>query len=185
MKKRLFVGVPLSPEIRQKIAEQLLMPLQQSGADLNLITAEQLHFTLKFLGDVEEGQIGKVTEILRKVAASRQPFLVQVRQVGVFPSLEYMRVIWVGVENGDLPALMKTLDGQLAFIRKNEHDEKPHVTLARVKSKKNKEQLQRFIAQFQNASFGEMPVTELVLYESTLTMEGARYGVVGKFPFRA
>lgn len=185
MKKRLFVGVPLSSEVRQKIAEQLLAPLQQSGADLNIASKEQLHFTLKFLGDVEEEQIGKVKEILRQVAVSRQPFLVQVRQVGVFPSPGYMRVIWIGVENGDLPALLKELDEQLGFIRKNEHEEKPHVTLARVKSKKNKEQLQRFVAELQNASFGEMPVTELVLYESTLTAGGARYAVVERFPFGA
>ncbi|MBI1968452.1 RNA 2',3'-cyclic phosphodiesterase [Candidatus Woesearchaeota archaeon] len=185
MKKRLFVGVPLSLEVRQKIAEQLLQPLQQSGADLHLATAEQLHFTLKFLGNVDESQIERVKEILRKVAASRQPFLVQVQHVGVFPSPEHMRVIWVGVENGDLLVLMTELDQQLGFIRKNEQEEKPHVTLARVKSKKNKEQLQRFVAEFQNASFGEMPVTELVLYESTVTPEGARYGVMESFLFGA
>src|SRR3989338_11326448 len=181
MKKRLFVGVPLSLEVRQKIAEQLLKPLQQSGADLHLVTAEQLHFTLKFLGDVDESQIERIKEILRQVAASRQPFLVRLQNVGVFPSPEYMRVIWVGVENGDLPALMQELDEKLGFIRKNEQEEKPHVTLARVKSKKNKEQLQLFVTGFQQAALGEMRVTELVLYESTLTAEGAQYEVVGRF----
>ncbi|HLC97858.1 MAG TPA: RNA 2',3'-cyclic phosphodiesterase [Candidatus Nanoarchaeia archaeon] len=181
MKKRLFVGVPLSPEVKQAIAEQLLTLLQQSGADLHLVTAEQLHFTLKFLGEVDESQIERVKEILREVAASRQPFLVRLQNVGVFPSPEYMRVIWVGVENGDLPVLMKELDEQLGFICKNEQEEKPHVTLARVKSKKNKEQLQQFVTKFQQMAFGEMRVTELVLYESTLTTEGARYEVVGRF----
>lgn len=182
--KRLFVGVPLSEELRVKLAV-LLLELQQSGAVLNLVRAEQLHFTLKFLGDVEEQQISEVMTVLRAVAALFQPFSVSLQNIGAFPSTEYMRVIWVGVENGLLIDVMKKLDERLRFIRPNEHDEKPHVTLARVKSANNKEQLQEFVRKYQHTSFGEMPVQELVLFESALMPQGAEYSVVERFQLRA
>lgn len=182
--KRLFVGVPLSEELRVKLAV-LLHELQQSGAVLNLVRAEQLHFTLKFLGDVEEKQISEMTAVLRAVAALSQPFSVSLQNVGAFPSVGYMRAIWVGVENGLLINVMKKLDERLRSIRPNEHDEKPHVTLARVKSVKNKEMLQEFVQKYQQASFGGMQVQEMVLFESALTPQGAEHLVVERFPFGA
>lgn len=182
--KRLFVGVPLSEELRVKLAV-LLDELQQSGAVLNLVRAEQLHFTLKFLGDVKEQQIPEVAAVLRAVAALFQPFSVSLQNVGAFPSVDYMRAIWVGVENGFLIDVMKRIDERLRSVHLNEHDEKPHVTLARVKSAKNKEQLQEFVQKYQHASFGGMQVQEIVLFESTLTPQGAEHSVVERFAFGA
>lgn len=175
--KRLFVAVPLTEEIKEQITP-LREELKASGADLKLVALENLHFTLKFLGDVDENKIPAIVEKL--FLLQWKPFSLSVRGVGVFPSLERINVVWVGIESVELIALMKKINQTLNYIRKEEHPETPHLTIARVKSGRNKEQLPLLAEKYKNTLFGEMKVDKIILFESGLGKDGLKYEMVGR-----
>ncbi|MDO8510972.1 MAG: RNA 2',3'-cyclic phosphodiesterase [Nanoarchaeota archaeon] len=182
--KRLFVAVPVSEEIAKEI-KPVLSALAKTGTDLKLVSLFNLHFTLKFLGEVDEKKIPEIEKKLRKVADKTTSFDLSVKGVGVFPSLERISVIWVGTEDSELVSLMKIIGKELDPIRKNDHQEEvAHLTIARVKTSKGKEKLQQFVKRFEKKEFGKMAVDKLILYESELTGEGPVYKVVKEFKLK-
>ncbi len=179
--KRLFVAVPVSEEVKDKI-KSVVDELSKTGADLKLVSLENLHFTFKFLGNVEDGKIPEIENKLQKIAESYAQFEIKVKGVGVFPSLERINVVWIGVEDSSLAALMKIVNKDLDYVKKNDHEEEiPHLTIARVKTGRNKEKVQELVKRFENTEFGKMLVDKLILYESELTPEGPVYKVVKEF----
>src|SRR3989344_5310912 len=99
--KRLFVAAEVSEEVKDRI-KPVLDELSQTGADLKLVSLSHLHFTLKFLGEVEEKKIQEIEKKLAGIAEKTKGFEVSVKGVGVFPNLERISVVWVGVENSSL-----------------------------------------------------------------------------------
>ena len=179
--KRLFVAVPVSEEVKDKL-RQVVDELSKTGADLKLVSLSHLHFTLKFLGDVDEKQIPEIEKKLAGIVEKTKGFEVSVKGVGVFPSLERINVVWMGVENSTLVSLMKEVGKELGFVRKNDHDEDvAHLTIARVKTERNKKELQEFAKRFEGKEFGRMKVEKIILFESELRKEGAEHRVVKEF----
>ncbi|MEK6950118.1 MAG: RNA 2',3'-cyclic phosphodiesterase [Nanoarchaeota archaeon] len=179
--KRLFIGVPLSEEVKRAFS-LLLEKLKATEADLKLVAPDNLHFTVKFLGEVEEQKIGEVQEKLREVLKSLKPFSLQLQGIGAFPGRERINSIWVAAASREFVVLMKNVDQALDFICQENHGEEvPHATLARVKTGKNKERLQQLLEEFKPTDFGTMRVDKVVLYESELGKEGPVYKVVGEF----
>jgi len=178
--KRLFVAVPISREIKEKIIS-LIQKLRNTEADLKSVSLENLHFTLKFLGKVEED---KIPEIVAKVMEiPSKPFSISLQGMGVFPSLERIKVVWAGINGPELISLIKKINQSLNYIRRGEHEESPHLTLARVKSGKNEEKLQRLVEKYKNTLFGEMRVEKMILYESELGKAGPKYTKIKEFAF--
>lgn len=181
---RVFIGVPVSEEIKEKI-KPLIESLKATGADLNLVSLKNLHFTVKFLGEVSSAnEVEEIKDKLSKIHFKK--FDLKLETVGVFPSLERMNVVWIGIKSGsnELVGLMKKVNGELYYIRKNEHEEIPHLTIARVKTGKNKEKLQEFIKSAEHGKFGSMTVDKLILYKSDLTPEGPVYSELSVFNLR-
>ena len=79
---------------------------------------------------------------------------------------------------------MKKITTKLDYIRKDVHEEVPHLTIARMKSGRNKEQLKEALQQVEHREFGSMIVEKIILYESELTPEGPVYTIVGEFPLQ-
>jgi 2'-5' RNA ligase len=182
--KRLFIGVPLSEEVK-RVLSPLREKLKATGADLRLVAIENLHFTVKFLGEVEERKIGEVQEKLQEVLKSLKPFSLQLRGIGAFPDQERINSVWVAAASKEFVVLMKKVDQALDFIRQENHEEEvPHATLARVKTGKNKERLQQLLEEFKQSDFGTMTVEKVVLYESELGKEGPVYKVVEELGLR-
>lgn len=176
--KRLFVAVPLTQEAKEKI-KPLLQELQETGADIKVVSPENIHVTLFFLGDVDEQRIPRI--IMALSSLQQKQFTVSLRGVGIFPPAERINVLWIGVENGGLTPLMKKVRQLLGEVRFEKGGEAPHATLARVKSGRNKEKLQELVHKYQHASFGEMSVNKIILYESELTNEGPIYEIIKDF----
>ena len=177
--KRLFLGVPVSEDIKKKV-EILVAKLSETGDDFNFI--KDFHFTIKFLGDVDESEIEEIKEKIDTLEQSS--FSVHLRGVGVFPHPDRIRVIWIGIDNSTLTGLMKEVNNRLQYIRKDDHKEVPHLTVARVKSGKNREELQIMLNKVKNIDFGKMIVDSLVLYESELTPTGPIYRKVFTITFK-
>src|SRR3989338_2381064 len=183
--KRMFVAVPVSEEVKNKI-KPILSDLSKTGADLKLASLSHLHFTLKFLGDVDEKKIPGIERKLAGIAEQMKGFEISVKGVGVFPSLERINVVWMGVEGSELVSLMKKVENGLDYLKKNDNEEEvAHLTIARVKTARNKEKLQEFLKKFEKKEFGTMAVDRLVLFESELTKEGAEYKVVKEFGLKS
>ncbi|MBU0470550.1 MAG: RNA 2',3'-cyclic phosphodiesterase [Nanoarchaeota archaeon] len=179
--KRLFVSVPVSEKIKEKIA-LLIDELKKTGADFNFVSLENLHFTVKFLGDVEESKLEEIKNKLRAALTDFKKFKIELKEVGVFPSLERITVIWIGVEGNEFVSLIKKVVLSLDYIRKEEHENIiPHLTIARVKSGRNKDQLQESLKTFKEEVYGTMEIKEIDLCESKLTSKGPVYTVLEKF----
>jgi len=176
--KRIFLGVPVSEDIREKVKE-IQKELPKEG--FKLVKPENLHLTLKFLGEVREEKVEKVKEVLRKLNLGKK-FKVKVRKVGAFPNDNYVRVIWFGLEDGEkMFDLHKKIDFGLSKMFAVEKNFLAHVTLSRVKFVKDKEGLKKFLEKFKDVELGEMMVDKVVLYQSVLRREGPEYTVMEEY----
>ena len=180
MGKRLFVAIDISEEVKQKI-QPVLDLLSELNVDLKIVPSENLHITLKFLGEVDKTEIRKIEDKLSLISEKFRNFEINFRQVGGFPSMEKLNVLWVGVENPILIELMKNIDDGLNDVRENEHEEVPHLTIARIKSGRNKEELIDWLNKVRDKSFGPMIVDKIILYESELSSDGPKYEVLDEF----
>lgn len=183
--KRLFVGIRVPEEVREKI-KPVQEKLIKTGANLTLVSLNNFHFTLKFLGNEEESKIPQIEDKLKKIALDTSSFYFSVQGVGVFPGEERISVVWVGAQSKELVSLMKETNQSLNYIRKSEHEEEiPHLTIARVKSGKNKEELRKVVLEFSSTVFGNVLVDKIMLFESVLTPQGPMYTVVKEFLLRS
>ncbi|HPP54545.1 MAG TPA: RNA 2',3'-cyclic phosphodiesterase, partial [Thermoguttaceae bacterium] len=96
---RTFIAVESSPEVREA-AGRLVQQWERLSRDVKWVEPENMHLTLKFLGDVDSEQIPSVTEAVRKAAAECRPFELEIRGTGAFPSLRRPNVFWLGVGQG-------------------------------------------------------------------------------------
>ena len=175
MRFRGFIAADLPTTDR---LEPLVRELRTSGAPLKLVATGQLHATLKFLGDTEEGFVDDIVEAIRAACRGVPPFSLSLRGTGAFPSLSRMNVVWVGLEGaeplGRIAALLDTGLEPLGFRREN-RAWAPHATLARVKGGRNLERVRQILEAHASDALGDHRVDAVRLKRSTLTPSGAVY----------
>jgi 2'-5' RNA ligase len=178
---RLFVAVELS-EAQREALSQMLAELKDVGADVKWVEAENLHVTLKFIGEVQEKDVEKVKAELSGLLSGKGSFAISLKGVGCFPGWDYMKVLWVGIGEGadELAGLAAKLGG-LSFGKKDARGFKTHVTLGRVKSARAKEALVAKMKEFAAKEFGGADVAEVKLKKSVLTPKGPIYSDVAVF----
>lgn len=179
---RAFVAIDISEEVRRKLVEAQ-RKLQATGAELKLVEPQNIHVTVKFLGEVPEPKIAEIAEALRKAAEGMSAFDMRVTGVGVFPNLRRVRVVWVGVTDGreQAVALIRGADRELQRLGfAPEREYVPHLTLARVKSGVAKERLVEAIKGMAGEEFGVTRVQALELKRSTLTPKGPIYTTLAR-----
>lgn len=176
---RSFVSIDLPEGFRPGI-EELQRELKRTGADIKLVDPEQVHVTVKFLGEVKDSRVDDVAAALERAAARVEPFDAAFNSVGVFPSQSYMRVIWIGTEGDGFTQLAAAVEDEMARLgfEQEDRDFVPHATVARVKSGRKKEELGEVLDRFDDRNFGEMTIDRLILKESVLRPSGAEYSDV-------
>ncbi|WP_256943984.1 RNA 2',3'-cyclic phosphodiesterase [Halobacterium hubeiense] len=151
---------------------------------LDFVDPGQTHVTLKFLGDVADDREDELIDALETAVADSgvEPFDAELGGLGVFPSLDYISVVWLGVGDGsaELAQLHEAIE--TAFVEEHgfdpeDHDFTPHVTLARMNHAGGKELVQDLVRD-RHPEVGTMRVAEVRLTESTLTCEGPEYETV-------
>lgn len=174
---RCFIAVDIDrPELRARLRE-VQEGLASLGCDLKLVEPENIHITLRFLGEVPRGVVEGVAKALSGLRA--QPFNLSLRGLGAFPSASRPRVIWVGVAEGaielsELHHQVEELIRPVGF-RPEREDFIPHVTIARVKSGRGLHRLADFVSRNSNFEVGSMMVEEVKLKRSVLTPGGPIY----------
>jgi len=158
---RCFVAVYLDPSLRHRV-EKLQNEL--TGLDVKLIKPENLHFTLKFLGEVDVNIRMKTETALEQLAAETSPFDITVEKIGAFPG-----VVWIGAPR--LLNLHNTIDGG-----KGDFEPVPHMTIAR-----GCDNLADFMDKNRDIVIGDMRVDCIKLKKSVLTPKGSVYSDVRIF----
>ena len=177
MGKRLFVSVDCRP------LADAIATVQEPFADtpgLRPTDPEQAHLTLKFLGDTPAGRVEELADALTAALedAAVDPFEAHLAGYGVFPSREYISVVWLGVEEGteELTRLHEAVEARTTEIGFDPEDQAftPHVTLARMDHAGGKEHVQRIVREHAPEA-GRLTVEAVHLTESTLTDDGPVY----------
>ncbi|MCJ7645372.1 RNA 2',3'-cyclic phosphodiesterase, partial [bacterium] len=114
---RTFIAVAISSEVREKIAK-IQAEFRRGGPDVKWVEPENLHFTLKFLGEVDEDKLLGVIEKTRLGVAGVSSFRVHLSGLGSFPNLKSPRVVWVGVSEGkqELKNLSERIEENLSYL---------------------------------------------------------------------
>ena len=183
MTRRLFVSVDLDGLGEEVRAVQDLL---EGASGLNFTDPEQAHVTLKFLGDTGEDRLPALREELAAAVADSGvgPFTATFGGLGVFPSPEYISVVWLGVREGgrELTRLHEAIEDRTVAMGfdPEDHDFTPHVTLARMEHAGGKELVQEVVGE-RDPDAGRLRVAEVRLTESTLTDDGPEYSTVASF----
>lgn len=181
---RLFVSVDLPEALIDPVRE-----VQTAFADadgLDFVDPAQAHLTLKFLGDVEEADYDDVVAALTDAVADADvgPFEVSFEGLGVFPSLDYVSVVWLGVGDGsaELAALHEAIEEACVALGFDAEDRAftPHVTLARMRDARGKALVTRLVEE-RHPEVGTARVEAVRLTESTLTDDGPVYETRERF----
>ncbi|OYR55683.1 RNA 2',3'-cyclic phosphodiesterase [Halorubrum halodurans] len=184
---RAFVAVELPDRLAEPLAD-----LQSSLADapgIRPTDPHQAHLTLTFLGDVAVDRLEAVRAAGERAVdrAGVGPFDCTVEGLGVFPSLEYVSVVWAGIGEGgeELTRLHEALEAETTALgfEPAEHAFTPHVTLARMDDGRGKE-LVREVVRERDPELGSFEVGSASLIESTLTEDGPVYEPIATFDLR-
>ncbi len=179
---RTFIALDVAQSVRQEV-ERLLVGLRCAGADVKWSNPQQIHLTLKFLGDTPSGQIPEIASVIERLAQRHAPLTLTVTTLGAFPDLRRPRIVWLGVD-GDVDALHRLqneLEQRLSAIG-IPHEERafhPHLTLGRVRTPKRLQELVRRLSEPQELAFDvSWQGDRIALFQSTLTPDGPIYRVL-------
>ena len=183
MTRRLFVSVDFDG-LRDEVAAVQDLFADVDGLDFT--DPGQAHLTLKFLGDTDPDRVPElVAELETAIEDSGvDPFRAALGGLGVFPHLEYISVVWLGVREGgeQFTRLHEAIENRTVAMgfSPEEHEFTPHVTLARMNHAGGKELVQDRVRN-RDPDAGQMGVEEVRLTESTLTPDGPEYSTVEAF----
>ena len=170
-----FIAVDI--EASQKLVE-FVTEIKNSGANVKVVELKNIHITLKFLGNTDENLIDKIENIMKDSVKKIKPFEIQFKEAGVFPNLNYMKVMWIGIEHGEkIGEIAKIIDSEVTKLGFEPEKRKfsAHLTTARIRSAKNKEKLQQIVEKYREVDFGKFQVESIKLKKSDLTPQGPIY----------
>ncbi len=183
---RTFIAVSLPDHTKEALAA-IIRQLRSTGADVKWVDPASLHLTLKFLGEIAEEQLPALRDALERTARRHEPFTIQVRGIGAFPSVFAARIIWAGITDGkeETKRLAQDLEEELLPLgfAKEERPFSAHLTLGRSRSNLNRSVLTAKLVSCKDDAFAgadSVAVNAITLYRSTLTPRGALYEAIGQ-----
>jgi 2'-5' RNA ligase len=183
---RLFVALELPATVRENLGA-LLESLRAVSPQTRWVRPENLHLTLKFIGEAAETKLAAIRSALAG-ARSDQPTTVIFRGLGFFPNEKRPRVFWAGIEaSPNLKTLAAEIDRatEKLGIPREQRPFSPHLTLARFEPPELPEKLRSAIQENSAREFGSFRTNQYHLIESKLKPSGAEYTTLESFPFAA
>ena len=174
---RTFIAIELDTTVKDKLSA-IQKELNNTGSDIRLVEKNNIHITLRFLGEINENKLSIIKEILDNTAAEETAFEISINSVGAFANLASIRVVWVGIEKCK-ERLIAIADKLNALLERNNFGKPdkeflPHITIARTRSSLNKFRLQECIARNTVLDL-KQTIRGIVLFKSTLTGKGSIY----------
>ncbi|HMM10954.1 MAG TPA: RNA 2',3'-cyclic phosphodiesterase [Bacteroidales bacterium] len=182
--KRLFVAIHLQP------SDELLGLLDElrhrlGHERINWVKPENMHLTLKFLGETPEVKLAAISHALRRAVENHRPFAYQFDRTGIFGSRHDPRVLWLGMQERSRQldslagAVLDAMDA-IGFLRDRQNFV-PHLTLGRIHQLQDKKLFSGIVAAIPQRIYLQGVVEEVVLYESILLRQGPRYVPLERF----
>lgn len=182
---RAFVAVEMPEPIRAALQE-IQSGLKQFKIRARWVRPENIHLTLKFLGNIPAGHVPSIGRALSESVRARGPFGLPAVGMGVFPGLQRPRVIWVGLSDRSqaLVRLQQDIDARLAALGfpREEKRFQGHVTIGRFADRGSPGPVAEALKQFGAQGVGTLEVREVVLFRSDLRPEGPVYTALARAP---
>jgi RNA 2',3'-cyclic 3'-phosphodiesterase len=178
---RAFIAVELPLEIRQAVCNTTSKVRNELGALVRWVPLENMHLTLKFLGDVSPSNVDLLSQMLRAETDLFNCFDLRLSGLGSFPSLKRPRVIYIGIQ---APAVLESLqrgiesDSRRLGYESEERGFSPHLTIGRVKQNvtaTEQQTIRRALEETKIDSLGTARVDSIQLFKSDLRPTGSVY----------
>jgi 2'-5' RNA ligase len=159
--------------------------IAKTGADIKLVEPKNIHITIKFLGDTDENYIDSIEQSIKESVLEIEPFPITLKGTGVFPNQNYIKVIWIGIiDDGRIETIVRTINEKLESLgfKKENRGFSPHLTVGRVKTARNKDQLLKVIGNYQTVEFTVQNARSITLKKSELTPNGPIYTTIRDIP---
>jgi 2'-5' RNA ligase len=182
---RAFIAIPVDENVRD-LASSIVKDLATAGADVKWVEPENLHLTLKFLGNISADMVDQISTVIEEATAQMNQFEVTIDGIGGFPGgKKSLRVIWLGVN--DKSGLMEKISlaieqgcKKLGFMSE-ERGFKPHLTIGRVRQ--GSQNLSKLRAAISSVEFNplKLSIDRVNLMRSELSPRGPTYTVLKTF----
>ena len=167
--KRLFIAVDFNSSVIEQIQN-----ISYGVKNARWMPADQIHLTLRFIGDCDEERFTKILSVLQQIEC--RTFCIDLKGVGYFPPRGKPNVLWVGIkESLELRSLFNTIQHTLykAGIPREGRKFHPHITVARIKNRIKSSDVIPFLTQNSLFQVEQIPVIRFHLYSSALKPTGA------------
>ncbi len=182
---RTFVAIVIHDSLHATL-DKLLEKLSSSNAKVKWVQPENVHLTLKFLGNVEEERLPEVFEACEGAAKNVSAIDIEMRALGCFPDPKSPRIVWLGIERGAdaVRQLQQKVESELQAIGfpKEEKPFKAHLTIGRVKGKQGLSRLCRLLDDQKNIVIGSMRVQKISVMKSKTLPQGPVYTELKAIP---
>jgi len=173
---RVFSAIDIEDD---KVLRKLKNIRDTLDLDFSPVKPEKMHVTLEFFEDIDQDEIKKIKKAVSNI--DLDSFEIKLQGLGAFPSEDFIRVVWAGVESSKIFELQKQA-GLHNISTDNKHEFKPHITLIRVDniSQGKKKKLKSMIEEHKDEDFGTVKVDKVKLFESRITGKGSNYRKISK-----
>lgn len=179
-KIRAFIAFDIDDELVLRRLLEVQGMLANTGADLKLVKPQNIHVTLRFLGNVPFNMVDLIYEEMKGVTFAS--FNVDIKGLGAFPSLRRTRVVWAGIRKGaeELSNIFNQLEPRVRGLgfKPDSKGFTPHLTIARVRTARRKTELVRCIQDLKDYEFGTLKAGRIKLKKSVLTSRGPIYTTI-------
>jgi RNA 2',3'-cyclic 3'-phosphodiesterase len=182
---RAFLAIDPPEDILQAMSSLQEKLKREIGGRISWTKSQGQHLTLKFFGDISTDDVKNICSVAEKRIVSVQSLNLKIEKLGVFPDARRPRVIWCGI-SGDvekLSSLQKQLDSDFAGIGFPREDRpfQAHLTLGRIKDSHGLTGISEALTKYSAFTAGEFSCTELILFQSKLSPQGAVYTKLAEF----
>ncbi|MDD5455241.1 MAG: RNA 2',3'-cyclic phosphodiesterase [Candidatus Ratteibacteria bacterium] len=184
---RCFIAIPLPKYTHEELAK-IQSQLKETKADVAWVKTDNIHLTLKFLGNVDETKIQLISQKLKDSLSKCVSFETDIGKLGAFPTLSNPRVIWIGIDKNEdkiknLQKITEEILGPFGF-EKETRPFHPHLTLGRVRDKKNIQKLTEKLKSLPLPQLKPITVDKIILFQSILKPTGAEYNTLNEFQLK-
>ena len=182
---RTFVAITLHGSLHNTLSE-IVSKLSSANAKVKWVKPENVHLTLKFLGNVEEERLPEVFSACERAAEGVSPIDLEMRALGCFPDTKSPRIVWLGIERGveAVKRLQERVENEFTAVgfSREEKAFKAHLTIGRVKGKQGMSRLCRLLEEERNIFVGVMHAEKISVMKSKTLPAGPVYSEMKAIP---
>ena len=182
---RVFLAIDIPFNIKKQIVK-IEEKLKVYSKIMRLMPVENMHITVKFLGEQNDFSVGKIKEIVKDVCLHRQQFKICLNKSGLFGGIRNPKILWLGAQNEYFSKLSEIVHKKLNIFRMENNKPVCHITIGRIKSMQPKEAVEvlNICDDFVKRSSLCFHISDIYLYESNLLRSGAKYKKMEKFKLK-